>query len=190
MTLERALGATARVAEPWIGRLLDRRPIRRVLHRRALKAWRATDEPLILCFGNINRSPFAAALARRRSGSRASSAGFYPQAGRPSPPLTVAGAEARGVDLAAHRSAIVSDDQLADAPVIFIFDLENLVRVATRRVSALRRTHFLGALAPVGAVLIADPHGRGQAMLEDVLSEIQCAVEQAGLAQGDAAGSR
>ena len=190
MRLERALGATARIAEPTIGRLLRWAPIRRVLHRRALRAWRAADAPLILCFGNINRSPFAAELARRRAGSRASSAGFYPQAGRPSPPLTVTGAQARGVDLAAHRSAIVSDAQLADAPAIFIFDLENLVRVSVRRASALRRTHFVGALAPGGAVLIADPHGRGQAMLADVLDEIQGALEHADPAQGDAARSR
>jgi protein-tyrosine phosphatase len=190
LTRERALAAAARIAEPWLGRLLRAAPIRRVLHRRAMVAWRATDEPLALCFGNINRSPFAAALARRRPGSRAGSAGFYPQAGRPSPPSTVAGARARGVELDAHRSVIVSDEQLAGAPAIFIFDLENLARVAARRAGALRRTHFLGALAPAGAVLIADPHGRGQAMLEDVLSEIQRAVEHADLTQGNAVNSR
>jgi protein-tyrosine phosphatase len=190
LTLERALAAAARIGERSIGRLLRLAPIRRLLHHRATSAWRATDEPLILCFGNINRSPFAAALARRRAGSRAGSAGFYPQAGRPSPPLTVAGARARGVELDAHRSAIVSDEQLAGAAAIFIFDLENLARVAARRAGALRRMHFLGALAPGGAVLIADPHGRGQAVLEDVLSEIQRAVEYADLTQGNAANSR
>jgi protein-tyrosine-phosphatase len=173
-----------------VARLLGLPPIRRALHRRALAAWRATDEPLVLCFGNINRSPFAATLARRRAGSRASSAGFYSQAGRPSPPLTVTCAHARGVDLAAHRSAIVSDEQLAKAPAIFIFDLENLARVAARRADALRRTYFLGALAPGGAVLIADPHGRGPEVLECVLSEIQRAVGDADLTQENAADSR
>jgi protein-tyrosine-phosphatase len=188
--LERALAAAALLLEPWIGWLLRLAPLRRLLHRRATIAWRATDEPLILCFGNINRSPFAAALARQRPGSRASSAGFYPQAGRPSPPATVAGAHARGVELGAHRSVIVSDEQLAGVPAIFIFDLENLALVTARRAGALRRTHFIGALSPGGAVLIADPHGRGQAVREDVLSAIQRAVEHADLTQGDAVNSR
>jgi len=190
LTSERALVAAARICEPWFARLLGVPPIRAILHRRALAAWRATDEPLILCFGNINRSPFAAALARRRTGSRASSAGFYPQAGRSSPPLTVTGAHARGVDLAAHRSVIVSSEQLDNAPAIFVFDLQNLACVAARRAGALRRTHLLGALSPDGAVLIADPHGRGQAVLEDVLSETQRAVGHADMTQENAANSR
>jgi low molecular weight protein-tyrosine phosphatase len=183
LTPGRALGAAARAGEPLIGRLLGLAPIRGALRRRALRAWRASDEPLIVCLGNVNRSPFAARLAEQRAGSNASSAGFFPAAGRSSPEATVAAAAARGVELRSHRSAVVSDEQLASAPAIFIFDLENLVLLALRRRSALRRTHFLGALALSGPVLIADPHGRPPSVLEAVLEQIERAV-----AGGEASG--
>jgi len=185
--LERVLGAVARRGESPAGRLLRIAPVRCALHRRAVRAWRATDEPLIVCFGNINRSPFAAQLARRRAGSRARSGGFYPQAGRCSPPGTVAGARAYEVDLSAHRSVVVDDAALARAPAIFVFDLQNLASVAARWPRALRRTHLVGALAEEGSLLIADPHGRGTLVLEQVLAQIATAIEHADRGDGDGA---
>ncbi len=179
MRLERALSAGARRAEPLVGRLLGWERVRRVLHARARRAWRATDAPLIVCYGNINRSPFAKHLALRRPGSMASSAGLYLEAGRPSPPLTVAVAAAHGVDLSAHRSVAMGKELLDDASAIFIFDLDNFVRIAARHPSALRKTYFLGALASSGDPLIADPHGCGEAVLEGVLMRIERAVEWA-----------
>ena len=177
--MKRAIGLCARLAEPLAGRLLRLGLIRRALHRRALRAWRATDTPLILCFGNINRSPFAAALARARPGSRASSAGFYPETGRPSPGRTVAVAKRYGVDLSEHRSAVVSSAQLSDAKAIFVFDLENLVRLAARDPRALRRAHLLGTLGKSGAAVIVDPHGRADAVLAQVLGEIAGSIDWA-----------
>jgi protein-tyrosine phosphatase len=180
MRLERALSAVARRIEPLVGRVLAREPARGALHARALRAWRATDEPLIVCYGNINRSPFAAQLARRRAAANPTSAGLYMRAGRPSPPLTVAVAAAHGVDLSAHRSVILDHELLERASAVFLFDLDNLVRIAVRHPPALRKTYFLGALAGAGNTLIADPHGHGPRALEEAFAEI----EQA-LARGD-----
>lgn len=179
MRLERALSAAARRIEPAIGRLLSVEPVRRVLHARALRAWRATDEPLIVCYGNINRSPFAEQLARRRAAASPTSAGLYAKADRPSPPLTVTIAAAHGVELSAHRSVILDDELLDRAPAVFIFDLENLVRIAVRHRAALSKTYFLGALAPAGDTLIADPHGRGSQALQDAFAEIERALDWA-----------
>jgi protein-tyrosine-phosphatase len=178
-SLERLLAGLARRGEPSLERLLALAPIRRRLHRRALSAWRASEEPLIVCAGNINRSPFAAALARRRPASRARSAGLYPLAGRPSPPASVAAAAARGVALGEHRSTPLRRSDAAGAQAIFIFDLENLARLAVRAPRAVRRTHFLGALAAAGGVLILDPHGREPAVLERVFAEIDRAIDEA-----------
>lgn len=155
------------------------RPIRGPLRRRALRAWHSTDAPLILCYGNINRSAFAAALARSRGRAGANSAGFYPEEGRPSPEATVACAGRYGIDLTDHRSHRVTRRDLADAPAIFVFDLENLARVARLAPLALVRTHFLGTLDDDPPMLIADPHGHGQAVLEDTLARIARAVNHA-----------
>ena len=59
----RALIAAGRRLEAPIDRLVRWGPIRGRLHTAAVRAWQATDAPLILCYGNINRSPFAAAVA-------------------------------------------------------------------------------------------------------------------------------
>lgn len=149
------------------------------LRRRALRAWRSTDAPLILCYGNINRSPFAAALARRRPGSRAVAAGFYRPGGRPAPEPTVALGARYGVDLSQHRSVEVDAAVLDDADAIFVFDLDNLARLAARRPRALARTHLLGSLGDGREVLIPDPHGHGSAALERAFARIAEAIGQA-----------
>jgi protein-tyrosine-phosphatase len=133
---------------------------------------------LILCYGNINRSAFAAALARRlgRLGTR--SAGFYPIQDRPAPDATIACAEAYGVDLAGHRSIRVTRRDVRGARAIFVFDLENLARVATLDPCALARTHLLGTLDDDPGVLIADPHGRGNDVLGWTLARIARAIER------------
>ncbi len=174
--LERGVARLARALSGPARSILSLAQVRSRLHDRALSAWRATDAPLILCHGNINRSAFAEALARRRPGSHAASGGFYPQPGRTSPERTVALAERYGVDLRPHRSAEVSGEELAAAPAIFVFDLENVARVAARRPGALARTHLLGALSARGDVIIEDPHGRGEEVLEQVLSRIAEAI--------------
>jgi protein-tyrosine phosphatase len=184
MRLERILSAGARRVEPLAARLLRRDRVRRVLHTRACRAWRANDAPLIVCYGNINRSPFAEHLARRRPGSEASSAGLYLEAGRPSPPLTVAVAARHGVDLSGHRSVVVDEGMLEDARAVFIFDLDNLARIAARHPVALRKTHLLGALADSGDPMIADPHGYGETVLEEALSQIERAVDWADQGRG------
>jgi len=173
-----AVGGARRLERP-AGAVLRRARVRSILQRRALRAWHSTDAPLILCYGNINRSAFATALARRSGRLRASGGGFYPREGRRAPGPTIACAATYGVDLTGHRSRCVTSDDLAGAPAIFVFDLENVARLAVRRPLALARTHLLGALDGDPQVLIADPHGRPVAALERTVARIARAVQRA-----------
>jgi protein-tyrosine-phosphatase len=177
--------AVARRLEQPAQAILGRARVRSALHRRALHAWRATDAPLILCFGNINRSPFAAALARRdgRGPADARSAGFYPEPGRPSPATTAAAAARYGLDLSEHRSTCVTHAELAGAAAIFVFDLENVARVAVLAPGALARVHLVGSLDDDRRVLIADPHGRGEIALRQTLERIARALAGAEVAE-------
>lgn len=178
LEFERILvGAASRLEGP-AQAVLGRARIRALLRRRALRAWRATDAPLILCYGNINRSAFAAEFARARGRADARSAGFYPEEGRPAPPTTVACAATHGVNLAGHRSRRVTGRDLAAAQAIFVFDLENLVRVGVVNPPALARTHLLGVVDDDPDVLISDPHGRGQDVLEQTVARIARAMDR------------
>ena len=91
----------------------------RLLHpwrrRKALEALRARARPktlLVICHGNICRSPVAAALLRRAlapSGIAVESAGLI-GFNRPAPPEACAAAERHGIGLNEHRSRLVTAD--------------------------------------------------------------------------------
>jgi protein-tyrosine phosphatase len=174
---ERAAVALARLLEPAIERILRIGWIRRRLRRRALAAWNASSEPLILCYGNINRSSFAAALARARTSSEPRSSGFFPTPGRPASAQAIEQARQYGLDLSGHRSTLVTAEQLHRAEAIFLFDLEHLARLACTEPRALRRAHLLGALPADGPVIITDPHGAGAQAMRDAFARISEVID-------------
>src|SRR2546428_8440325 len=95
------LTAPTRLLHPW----------RRRAARRALSA-RAPRSILVVCHGNICRSPFAAVLLQRAlgpAGIRVHSAGFIGP-NRPSPPEAVTAAARYGVNLSDHPSRVLTAD--------------------------------------------------------------------------------
>jgi protein-tyrosine-phosphatase len=173
-----AIAVTRRVA-PFADRLLRIPPVRRRLRRRALEAWLGTDAPLLVCTGNINRSPVAEALARRRPGSRATSSGFFPVSDRPSSAQAVEAAAAVGVTLEEHRSRVTSRGELDEAAAIFVFELEHVTQVAFTDPRALARTHLLGVLAPAGPLSIDDPHGRPASVYRSAFERVRESIDAA-----------
>lgn len=71
---------------------------------------------LVVCLGNICRSPYAEGLFRERLGSRADveSAGIIATAGRPATPEMIAVASENEIDLSGHRARHVRDLELSD----------------------------------------------------------------------------
>lgn len=90
---------------------------------------------LVLCYGNVCRSPFAARYLRTRlaargiDGVRVASAGFHRTEGRPSPPGAIRAASHHGVDLDDHRSRRVTTAMLDASDAVFVMDARNLVRL-------------------------------------------------------------
>ncbi|MGH2865975.1 MAG: hypothetical protein ACRDNK_00165 [Solirubrobacteraceae bacterium] len=184
------VGIGRRLQAP-VERVIGSPRISRALHFRAVRAWRCTDAPLILCHGNINRSAFAAELARHRQAKSPISAGFYGAVGRSTPESTVVRAAEYGVDLSGHRSRVVEAGQLDAAPAIFVFDCVNIAEIASRRPSALRRTHLVGLLCPTNSAFIPDPHGQPPEVLNRVLEWISqgiCAAAPDAEATDDSSG--
>jgi protein-tyrosine phosphatase len=135
-------------------------PVRRQLSRRAQRAW-ARDTIAFVCLGNICRSPFAEGLANQQlnGGRRAVSAGYFPEAGRRSPEPAVAAAESLGVDLTPHRSRVLTEELIAGAGAIFVFDQQNYRTVLRAHPAAKGRVHFIGALSARGPLFVPDPYG-------------------------------
>lgn len=115
---------------------------------------------LVMCKGNICRSPFAEkALKRIKPELQIRSAGFYPIAGRRTPEAGVEAAQRFGIDLCCHRSQIVTADLVSSSDLILIFDDEHRAWLEGYFPESLDKVHYLGALETSGPLEIADPYG-------------------------------
>jgi protein-tyrosine phosphatase len=128
---------------------------------------------LVLCYGNIYRSPFVAKLLANRLGPWAEirSAGFHPVAQRPSPARHVTMCRQYGVALDDHRSAVATADDVAWADLIVLMDRHNWV-MSTRLGAQPERIVWLGALTP-GPVDIADPYQLTDEQASHVITRLQ-----------------
>lgn len=118
------LGDAVRGAARWLTGVLH--PARRERARKALRTGAPPQTILIICYGNICRSPYAAAALRRllpaaASGTRIESAGFV-GAHRSPPANAIEVAAARGLDLRRHTSRVVSPGAVSGADLVIVME--------------------------------------------------------------------
>ena len=195
----RPFGAAGRSLPPrrsWSAGLLERlrRMPDRLLHRSrrraALAALRERRPPasvLVLCNGNIFRSPFVAAVLQRElnvrgAGSiRVESAGFAAH-GRPSPPHAVAAAARHGIDLAGHTSQLLVAPVARAADLIVVMEELQRRTICERFGRAARDVLLLGDLdpMPVTSRAIEDPVEQDQEVCDRAYARIaRCVGELA-----------
>jgi protein-tyrosine-phosphatase len=177
----------------WVTELLTRlqRTADRLFHRsrrRAAHSGLAARRPpqyvLVLCSGNVFRSPFAAAVLQRElrlrgAGTvRVESAGFAAP-GRRSPPHAIAAAARRGVDLAGHSSQLVVADLARAADLIVVMEELQRRSVCERFGRSARDVVLLGDLdpAPVTSRAIEDPVEQGPEVCERAYTRIERCVK-------------
>ncbi|MFI5235121.1 MAG: protein tyrosine phosphatase [Gemmatimonadales bacterium] len=163
--------------------------LRRRAARNALRRCRSVRDILVLCHGNLCRSPFAAQLLARTLtpfGIRVRSAGFL-GAGPPSPREAVAAARRRMVDLTTHRATTITVDTARSADVIVVMNAAQ--RRAICRIYGRRRNEvlLLGDFdpAPIESREIADPVGQSEEIFGDVYARIARCAEELALALAD-----
>lgn len=160
--------------------------LRRLQQPLALRAMRRRriHNVLVLCHGNICRSPLAAALvARRFPNLTVYSAGFHSTAGRPSPEFVLAAAGCLGVDLAGHSSRRVDAEKIGEADLVLIMDLRNRELLKQAYPGALSKTVLLGMLLPRPQLEIRDPYD-DPASMNATASLMKSAVDRLGLLVG------
>ena len=131
---------------------------------------------LVVCHGNIYRSPLVATRLRELLGPDRviTQGGFHAKGDRPSPAPHVAMSATLGVDLRSHRSRVLDSADYA-ADLIVLMDRRNWVNL--RRAGADERKFvWLGALAE-GDVEIPDPYGLDAAAAEAIVKRLLVASE-------------
>jgi protein-tyrosine-phosphatase len=133
---------------------------------------------LVLCEGNICRSAFVQARLRAAEGftSAVRSAGFLSAEGRSSPPDFQKLASTRGVDLSAHRSRRVTQEDLDWAELILIMDAANFESLEGMDRRSVAKTIWLGALDTGDAIEIRDPYGLTAEECDRVLDRLDRCV--------------
>lgn len=177
-----ALAVTGQV-RPVYRKLKDWQIKRRLLqrHRGLLHRLTAAGGPrkvVFLCYGNICRSPLAAALAAQRlSGVSINSAGFHDHTGRSCPQKIVQIANSYGINLSNHRSARVQRNQLANADLVIAMDLENLNRARQEFPEMADRTTLLGLFGTPETLAIADPYLADETATNKISDQVRAGVE-------------
>jgi protein-tyrosine phosphatase len=136
---------------------------------------------LMICLGNVCRSPYAEWTLRERVGDRLSveSAGFIgPDRRPPDPALRVA--RSMGVDHRQHRSRVVTAEMLQRAEAVFFFDRFNRSRLLSAAGVRPERIFWLGDFDPEweGKRSIVDPWGKPESEFRRVFRQIdRCVAE-------------
>ncbi len=155
---------------------------RRARQARAVIA--AAPRPLrvvVVCQGNICRSPFAAALLRDRlagvAGVEVASAGMMPRPGRATPDYGLAAAAGQGIDLAGHRSEWLSPEMAEGAGLVVVFDEINRAALHARYPALRAPVVALGDFAAPPLARIDDPVDGDQAVFDATYADIARAVD-------------
>lgn len=185
------LGRIARRQWQRVAGILARR-WRLAAQRRAARAGGAAErrlrgarEVLFLCYGNINRSALAQAVAQSRAAARPGgapvfrSAGFHEAEDRPADPAMVHAAAQSGLDLGGSRSRRVTAQMVRDADLILAMELAHLERLEAMFPQARGKAFLLGARTAQtpGEAEIPDPYGQPPARYEQVRRQVSAAVD-------------
>lgn len=138
---------------------------------------------LVVCHGNICRSPYAEKALVERIPAVVSdavtvcSAGFE-LSGRPSPPAALAAASSRGVDLSAHRSRQLDVDEVERSDLVIVMDSRQRRALMSWFGKDGGSVLVLGDLDPLPVVsrAVADPYGKGVEVFHQVFQRIDRCV--------------
>ena len=145
-----------------------------------VEALTAGKNILVVCHGNIIRSPFAAYLLEQSLGGRPrvsiASAGLEAMPGRPPHPTALRQAAERRVDLSAHAASRIERDRVATSDVIFVMDIQQLLALRQRFPEARHKTFLLTSLAPETPMEIRDPVNGDESVFHACFDHITRAV--------------
>jgi protein-tyrosine phosphatase len=128
---------------------------------------------LVVCYGNIYRSPFCGASLRGLlpADIEVRTSGFHRVVDRPSPPRHVTMSQSRNIDLSAHRSSKITPEDLKWADIVVLMDRHNWD--ALDQIGADHsKLVWLGAFG-AGDLEVPDPYELDDAHAQRVLDQME-----------------
>lgn len=114
------------------------------------------DKILVICIGNICRSPMAEGLLRQAlPGKAVLSAGLGALVGHAADPFSVQIMQEQGIDISAHRAQSISARMVSEADLILTMDLEQKRFIETQYTGSNGKVMRLGEFSKVD---ITDPY--------------------------------
>ena len=152
---------------------------RRLEQKRLLGMYRSAKSVVLVCYGNICRSPFAKSLLDRSGANKVvTSVGTSRKSGRKSPGEAVEAANNFGIDLARHCSQVATAEEIRLADLIIVFDRENWLAIRSMCPEVMPRVAYLGAADPDQPLEVADPVEQGGEEVQRCYRRVQHLVEQ------------
>jgi protein-tyrosine phosphatase len=133
---------------------------------------------LVVCVGNVCRSPMAECLLRDRLGEPATivgSAGLAALAGQPIDPCAESVLGAHGLSAGPHVARQLEESMIDAADLVLVMEKAQILSVHMLAPGAVGKTFLLGKW--LGAVDIPDPFRRRREHFEHVYRMIELAVE-------------
>lgn len=130
---------------------------------------------LMVCTGNICRSPMAEVLLARRLRDKGlstvvESAGLGALVGWPADPIACELVKGRGLDLATHRARQLTREMIRGADLVLTMEAGQQRAVEELDASARGRVHRIGR---IGRFDVPDPYRQGRAAFEQALTLIE-----------------
>jgi low molecular weight protein-tyrosine phosphatase len=130
---------------------------------------------LVLCYGNIYRSPFVAAKLSSRLDNtdwKIRSAGFYNKVNRPCADEYIELARQFGVDLASHLSCRLNAEDIQWADLIVIMDAKNRDLLRDFGMGAEEKAIWIAAWLPGFRADVSDPFGKSAGQIAAIATRL------------------
>ncbi len=176
--LDRTIRQTAKDAWNKLLYLRQNRRMKRFKHnpKSLVRKLRRARTILIICHGNIIRSPFAAHFLVQSVMNKKSvsihSAGLEAVPGLRAHPNAVSRAKSLGFDLSAHVSIPLTEDMVRRVDLVFVMEVAHLLLMNKRFSGFWRKTFLLGCFAQEAPLEISDPVYKDETIFDMCFEQI------------------
>lgn len=133
---------------------------------------------LVVCMGNICRSPVAEALLQARlPHSKIWSAGLSALAGCPADAMAVQVAQENGLDISRHRAQELSGWMITQADLVLVMEAAQRRQLGQQYPLARGKIHRLGEFGADGPFDVTDPYGQARPAFDAAHAAIALGVQ-------------